>query len=118
MNEDNHPSTAPTEGQEEGEATTVEETAPLTGEGALDENGREEVHEADAATDVERLGTTSSARFNILSTMVGGGSLSLPLAFQKSGNALLGPFMLLLVAVITEFCFRIHGTSVGLVTVS
>ena len=28
----------------------------------------------------ERVGTISSARFNILSTMVGGGSLSLPLA--------------------------------------
>lgn len=50
-----------------------------------------------------RLGTTSSARFNILSTMVGGGSLSLPLAFQKSGNALLGPVILIAVAVITEF---------------
>lgn len=58
----------------------------------------------------QRMGTTSSARFNILSTMVGGGSLSLPLAFQKSGNALLGPLLLILVAAITEFCFRVHGT--------
>lgn len=43
--------------------------------------------------------------------MVGGGSLSLPLAFQKSGNLLLGPFLLLIVAILTEFCFRIHIAS-------
>jgi amino acid permease len=60
----------------------------------------------DVSTSSERGGTTASARFNILSTMVGGGSLSLPLAFQKSGNALLGPFLLILVAGLTEFCFR------------
>jgi len=53
-----------------------------------------------------RIGTISSARFNILSTMVGGGCLSLPMAFQKSGNALLGPLLLLVTGVITEFCFR------------
>lgn len=55
----------------------------------------------------ERIGTTASARFNILSTMVGGGSLSLPLAFKKSGNALIGPIMLLGTAIVTEFCFRL-----------
>ena len=38
--------------------------------------------------------------------MVGGGSLSLPFAFQKSGNALVGPIFLLLTAVISEFCFH------------
>ena len=54
----------------------------------------------------QRAGTTASARFNILSTMVGGGSLSLPLAFQLTGNALLGPILLIVVAAITEFCFR------------
>ena len=54
-----------------------------------------------------RIGTTSSARFNILSTMVGGGSLSLPLAFHKSGNALMGPILLIGTAVVTEFCFRV-----------
>lgn len=62
-------------------------------------------------SDEERLGTTASARFNILATMVGGGSLSLPLAFQKSGNAFTGPFLLILTAVITEFCFRVHVNS-------
>jgi amino acid permease len=53
-----------------------------------------------------RIGTISSARFNILSTMVGGGCLSLPLAFQQSGNALIGPLMLLATGAVTEFCFR------------
>lgn len=55
----------------------------------------------------ERIGTISSARFNILSTMVGGGCLSLPLAFQQSGNSLLGPVLLIVVGMITEFCFRL-----------
>lgn len=54
-----------------------------------------------------RVGSTSSARFNILSTMVGGGCLSLPLAFQQSGNGLLGPVMLIVTGLITDFCFRL-----------
>ena len=54
-----------------------------------------------------RRGTIPSARFNILSTMVGGGCLSLPLAFQQSGNSLIGPLILLVVALITDFCFRL-----------
>ena len=54
-----------------------------------------------------RVGTTSSARFNILATMVGGGSLSLPMAFAKSGNVLTGPILLILSAIMSEFCFRI-----------
>lgn len=54
-----------------------------------------------------REGTIASARFNILSTMVGGGCLSLPLAFQQSGNSLLGPLLLILVGFITDFCFRL-----------
>jgi amino acid permease len=58
-------------------------------------------------SDEVRIGTISSARFNILSTMVGGGCLSLPLAFQQSGNALVGPLMLLVTALITDFCFRL-----------
>jgi len=59
------------------------------------------------ATMSVRTGTISSARFNILCTMVGGGCLSLPFGFQKSGNALLGPILLIVTAMITEFCFRI-----------
>jgi amino acid permease len=39
--------------------------------------------------------------------MVGGGCLSLPLAFQQSGNALVGPLMLLVTALLTDFCFRL-----------
>lgn len=54
-----------------------------------------------------RRGTISSARFNILSTMVGGGCLSLPLAFKQSGNALVGPVMLIVTGIITDFCFRL-----------
>ena len=54
-----------------------------------------------------RVGTIASARFNILSTMVGGGCLSLPLAFQQSGNALMGPIMLIVTGLITDFCFRL-----------
>lgn len=54
-----------------------------------------------------RAGTISSARFNILSTMVGGGCLSLPLAFQQSGNGLLGPLILILTGLMTDFCFRL-----------
>lgn len=69
------------------------------------EDDNEEIINGD--TILERIGTTSSARFNILSTMVGGGSLSLPLAFSKSGNALMGPLLLLVTAVVTEFCFRV-----------
>jgi amino acid permease len=52
-----------------------------------------------------RVGTTASARFNILSTMVGGGSLSIPLAFQKTGNGLLAPLLLLCTACLTQFTF-------------
>lgn len=54
-----------------------------------------------------RKGTISSACFNLLSTMVGGGSLSLPLAFQQAGNGLLAPLILIATALITDFCFRI-----------
>lgn len=56
--------------------------------------------------ELKREGTISSARFNILCTMVGGGSLSVPMAFQQSGTFLLGPIILLASACITEFCFN------------
>ena len=58
-------------------------------------------------SDDERRGTIMSARLNILSTMVGGGSLSLPMAFHKSGNAFMGPLFIILVAASAEFCFRV-----------
>ena len=50
-----------------------------------------------------RKGTLSSASFNILSTMVGGGSLSLPLAFHQAGNGFMAPFVLLIIAVLVEY---------------
>mmetsp|Transcript_52724 Transcript_52724/g.127801 ORF Transcript_52724/g.127801 Transcript_52724/m.127801 type:complete len:669 (-) Transcript_52724:195-2201(-) len=62
----------------------------------LDDNGND-----------RRNGTISSARFNILSTMVGGGCLSLPLAFQQSGNAFVGPITLIVTGLVTDFCFRL-----------
>ena len=84
-----------TESEAPVDVETAEET--LT-EPLLSDDVPEEVESA------SRQGTTASARFNILSTMVGGGSLSLPLAFQKSG-ALLGPLILLFIAGVTYFCF-------------
>ena len=82
------------------------EEHPMNGENGV---GEEEEEEEEV---VEKRGTISSARFNLWSTMVGGGSLSLPLAFQKSGNALMGPLLLIVVAALTDFCFRILVASV------
>jgi amino acid permease len=64
-----------------------------------------------------RRGTISSARLNILSTMVGGGCLSLPLAFQQSGNSLLGPLLLIVIAFISDFCFRLLVASAAILNV-
>ena len=69
-------------------------------------NNNDHQDDQDNDHDDIRIGSISSARFNILSTMVGGGCLSLPMAFQQSGNALCGPIMLLITGVITDFCFR------------
>lgn len=72
----------------------------------------DDVQDGPIETDrTERIGTTSSARFNILSTMVGGGSLSLPMAFQKCGNGFAAPIFLVLIAITTKFCFRILVTT-------
>ena len=49
-----------------------------------------------------RTGTISSARFNILSTMVGGGSLSLPLAYQQAGPGLLAPLLSIGIAIVVD----------------
>jgi Transmembrane amino acid transporter protein len=73
-----------------------------------DDDTADDGDDDDGGAAPRRHGTISSARFNMLSTMVGGGSLSLPLAFAKSGNGLIGPILLLAVALLTEFCFRIH----------
>lgn len=50
----------------------------------------------------ERTGTVSSARFNLLSSMVGGGSLSLPLAFRQTGNLLVAPLLLVVTSVLAQ----------------
>lgn len=66
---------------------------------------RRSVEEYGEGEDLRR-GTIFSARLNLLSTMVGGGSLSLPLAFNQAGNGFLGPLLLILMAIITEFCLN------------
>lgn len=79
----------------------------ISGTPSTDITGEAEEDEAVGMDGRLRQGTISSARLNIWSTMVGGGSLSLPLAFGKTGNALLGPLLLILTAAITEFCVRV-----------
>jgi amino acid permease len=54
------------------------------------------------ADESKREGTLTSARFNILSTMVGGGSLSLPLAFYQAGNVLTAPLLLVAIAFLAQ----------------
>ncbi len=50
----------------------------------------------------KRQGTISSARLNLLSSMVGGGCLSLPLAFHQTGSLFVGPLILVLTAVLAQ----------------
>ena len=50
----------------------------------------------------QRQGTISSARFNLLSSMVGGGSLSLPLAFHQTGNMFMAPILLVITSVLAQ----------------
>jgi len=50
----------------------------------------------------KRQGTISSARFNLLSSMVGGGSLSLPLAFHQTGNMFMAPILLVITSVLAQ----------------
>jgi amino acid permease len=77
-----------------------------------DEEMSDGTHQGDYEGDQVRRGTTiTSARFQILSTMVNGGFLSLPLAFQQSGYSFLGPLVLITIAFITDFCFRLMVAS-------
>ncbi|KAL7539309.1 hypothetical protein ACHAXR_009173 [Thalassiosira sp. AJA248-18] len=50
----------------------------------------------------KRQGTISSARFNLLSSMVGGGSLSLPLAFHQTGNLFVAPILLVVTSILAQ----------------
>jgi hypothetical protein len=98
-----------------GASSNIPEEINENGDANNDNNTEEQQHEVvvtDGHAAPLRQGTISSALFNILCTMVGGGCLSLPMAFQKTGNGLFGPFLLILTALITEFCFRIIITSV------
>jgi amino acid permease len=66
---------------------------------SIAQNGEEDTYDL-------RRGTIASARFNILSTMVGGGSLSLPLAFHQAGNSLLAPVLLIGIAYLVQNSIR------------
>ena len=55
----------------------------------------------------DRKGTLSSASFNILSTMVGGGSLSLPLAFHQAGKGLVAPLLLIGIAFLVQYSIHL-----------
>ena len=92
-------------------ATVRVQDADALGDDTSHNSGRADV-ENGGPTD--RKGTISSACFNLLSTMVGGGSLSLPLAFQQAGNGLMAPLVLIMTALITDFCFRILVASAPL----
>jgi len=54
------------------------------------------------SSDNKRQGTISSARFNLLSSMVGGGSLSLPLAFHQTGNLFMAPVILIITSILAQ----------------
>ena len=56
----------------------------------------------DGGNENKRQGTISSARFNLLSSMVGGGCLSLPLAFHQTGNLLVAPILLVVMSVLAQ----------------
>ena len=49
-----------------------------------------------------RQGTITSASFNLLSSMVGGGSLSLPLAFLQAGNLFMAPVILVITNILAQ----------------
>ena len=67
----------------------------------------------------KRLGTISSARMNLLSSMVGGGCLSLPLAFHQTGNLFVGPIILIVTGALAQqsilFLIKasVHSTTSG-----
>jgi hypothetical protein len=72
------------------------------------DNSTLSIHNNDNSQDKNlRTGTLKSASFNILSTMVGGGCLSLPLAFKQAGNGFFAPLLLLCVAFIVEYSILI-----------
>jgi amino acid permease len=74
-------------------------------------NSDEELTNVDESQ--QRKGTLPSASFNILSTMVGGGSLSLPLAFHQAGKGFLAPGLLLLIGYLVKHSIHllIHGAN-------
>lgn len=53
-----------------------------------------------------RQGTLMSARMNLLTSMVGGGSLSLPLAYHQMGNICMAPLTMIIIAVCMDCSVR------------
>lgn len=53
-----------------------------------------------------RQGTLMSARMNLLTSMVGGGSLSLPLAYHQMGNICMAPLTMIVIAAGMECSLR------------
>lgn len=86
------------------EASTQESVSSMVNPPSSKEtvNDNENDNETTDPSRSERQGTITSARFNILSTMVGGGSLSLPLAFHQTGNAVLAPILICIFAYLVQ----------------
>jgi len=78
----------------------MEEVTAISEQDAVEEEEEEAIEED---TSNLRKGTMTSAKFNILSSMVGGGSLSLPLAFYQLGNAFVAPLVLITVAILVQY---------------
>ena len=74
---------------------TVAESTPLINQGKLDLN------------DLERHGTVFSSIFTLVSTMIGGGLLSLPFAFQQGGLILTSMLLFLVLMASTHGGFLI-----------
>jgi amino acid permease len=66
---------------------------------------------ANNTNDNLRQGTIVSAVLNILSTMVGGGSLSLPLAFAQAGIGLVSPVTLVCISIMSYLCMSFLAES-------
>jgi len=63
----------------------------------------EVLHSCNDLSKSQRQGTITSARFNVIATMVGGGILSLPLAFHQAGNGLIAPLLLIGIGALMEY---------------
>lgn len=77
----------------------------------MDANSANPTHASANNNDISRQGTIVSAVLNILSTMVGGGSLSLPLAFAQAGIGLVSPVTLVCISIMSYLCMTFLAES-------